>query len=744
MTRTERLLLNRYVSFEPKIGEPFHDAWMKHADKPHSIRLAHAISSQWLGTRMIVEPEELIVGRLGLSSIVTWSFTGGVNFNQDLWNECYEQADSQEREYLEKMKQNWQDKSSGELIWSIVTPKERNVCKVQRSVAPGCHASPLHYRLASEGTEGLRVRVKESRDENLGKPETEFAEWYDALLIVLDGIDRFSDMYANIVLKEAEKETNARRRKELFDISERCFRIMRKPAKNFHDALQAYWFSFVLHGIDSPGRFDQDMGQWLENDLKKGILTREKAQELVDCIWIKFGKHRAWSLTLSGQNPQGEDATNELTYMALDSMRRLRMEAPNVSLRVHQNTPKKLFESSCELLAEGFSMPALVNDEPVIASMVERSIKKEDALDYTLVGCTQVVPRGRCSGSYEDLIVNALKCLELASHNGVDPMTGIQMGPKTGKLEDFVTYEYFQNACFEQIDYVIYTTTEVVNRQLALIAEHYPDFYKSLLIEGCLDKGKDYRRGGAIYTEGLADVLGITNFGDSLLVIKKLVYDENRLSLREFVEILDKNWEGEESLRQECLNRIPKFGNNHQKADRMTVSVFNYINEGFKKQKKIYGNHFGIDVIGWTGAVTCGKETGATPDGRRRGEPLCDSIGASQGRDRNGVTAVLQSVSKIPHEQVHGILALNLKFGGNTFSNGDGVKNMMAFVNTAFEKGLQQVQINVVDAETLRDAQVHPEEYQSLVVRVGGFSTYFNWLSKEHQDDIIARTEHSI
>ncbi len=575
-------------------------------------------------------------------------------------------------------------------------------------------------------------------------PETEPAEWYDALMIILDGIDRFGDIYSDVVRKEADEEKDARRQQELFDISERCARVLKRPAQSFHDALQAYWFSFVLHGIDSPGRFDQDMGPWLENDLRKGVLTREEAQELVDCIWMKFGKNRAWSLTLSGQKPEGGDATNELTYMALDSMRRLRIEAPNVSLRVHKDTPEELFENACELLASGFSMPAMVNDEPVIASMMERGIKKEDALDYTLVGCTQVVPRGRCSGSYEDLVINSLKCLELAFHNGVDPITGIQMGPETGEPEDFVAYDDFENACFEQLDYMIHTTTEVINRQLAVVAQHYPDFYKSLLIEGCLEKGKDYRRGGALYTEGLADVLGITNFGDSLLAIKKLVYDENRLNLREFVEILDKDWDGEESLRQECLNRVPQFGNDDDEADEMTVRIFNYINEGYKKRDKVYGNRFGIDVVGWTGAVTHGKKTGATPDGRRRGSPLCDSIGPSQGCDKNGVTAVLQSVSKIPHNRAHGVLALNLKFGGNTFSNGDGVKKMMACVNTAFDQGLQQVQINVVDAKTLRDAQTHPEAYQSLIVRIGGFSTHFNWLSKEHQNDIIARTEHNM
>ena len=255
---------------------------MAHASEPHLIRLAHAIVAQWLGSRMIVEQGEPIVGLLELSSIVTWSFTSGVSFNNDLWETRYEQvehpdevgADEKEQEYLAEMKRTWHGKSSSELVWSVVTANERAVCSAQSCIAPGCHASPFHYRLASEGTEGLRRRVMNSRNENLSKPGTEPAEWYDALMIILDGIDRFGNMYADVVRKEAEQEEDASRRQELFDISERCARVMKRPAQNFHDALQAYWFSFVLHGIDSPGRFDQDMGPWLENDLKKGVLTR--------------------------------------------------------------------------------------------------------------------------------------------------------------------------------------------------------------------------------------------------------------------------------------------------------------------------------------------------------------------------------------------------------------------------------------------------------------------------------------
>jgi len=727
-----------------RYSEPFHDAWMAHFDQPHQVRLAHAVVSQWLGSRMVIRPEELIVGEaLQVDSIVTWSFVGGVRFDNGRWETRYQEANEDARRYLEQMKNTWDGKSTGEIAWSVVSPKERAVSKAHAFIGAGCHASPLHVRLASEGTEGLRQRVEASRLENSGKPGTEPEEWYDGLMIILAGIDAFAETHAKLTWREAQREMNPEKQRKLFEISDRCSRILKRPAESFHDALQAYWFSSILHGVDSPGRFDQDMASWLINDLENGALTEEQAQDLVDAIFLKFKEHRAWSLTVGGQTPEGGDATNPLTYMVFDSMRRLRVEAPNVSLRIHRGMPEKLLSEACDLIASGLSMPALVNDEPVITAMLERGIALEHARDYTLVGCTQVVPRGRCSGSYEDLVINSLKAVELALHNGFDPVIGEETGLKTGAPEDLLTYEDFEQACFKQMDFIIRTSTEVVNRQLAAVSKNISDQYKSLLIEGCLEHGKDYRRGGALYTEGLADVLGITNFGDALLVVKKLVYEEKRLSLREFVEILDSDWEGHESLRQECLKRVSKFGNGAEAVDAFTLRAFNFINDGYKSREKVFGNRYGIDVVGWTGAVIYGKQTGATPDGRKTSTPLCDSVGASQGCDTNGVTALLQSVSNIPHDRAHGILALNLKFSANTFKGEKGIEKMKSLINTAFNLGLQQLQINVVDAKTLREAQIHPEKYSSLIVRIGGFSTYFNWLSKGHQDDIIARTEHS-
>jgi formate C-acetyltransferase len=326
----------------------------------------------------------------------------------------------------------------------------------------------------------------------------------------------------------------------------------------------------------------------------------------------------------------------------------------------------------------------------------------------------------------------------------VDPLSGERLGPATGEPESFDGYEAFEAALRAQLDAMVRTTTEVINRQYAVMAHSYPDFFKSLLIEGCLERGRDYRWGGPLYTEGLVDVLGLTNVADSLLVIKRLVYEQGRLSLPELVRVLDDDWAGEEALRQTCLHGVPKFGNDDPEADAVCVRLFEYINDAFRARERIHGGHFGVDVVGWTGAVIYGQQTGATPDGRRRGQPLVDSVGAVQGLDRAGVTAALRSVAGLPHDRAHGILALNLRFASRTYAGRDAVDKMARLVEAAFSLGIQQLQINVVDADTLRHAQAHPEQHESLLVRVGGFSTYFNWLSREHQDDIIARTEHEV
>ena len=677
---------------EPPPVEPFHDAWVGQSGKTEMVRLAHAIVAQWLGSRLVIEPHERIAGRLALRSIVTWSFTKGISFDGGLWQREYADGGPERRAYLEELSDTWRHRATDALFGAVLTPVERALTSVQRPVGAGCHAAPLHVRLAEEGTEGLRRRVRASRAEHLGRPGTEPAEWYDALEVILDGLERLASAYARVAREMAAGEPDLFRREERDGIAERLGRIVRGPAGSFPDALQAYWLSMIVHGpiwADSPCRFDQDLWPFLERDLQRGTLTLEAAQEWVDAIWMEFVDHRCWSMTLSGQKPEGGDATNPLTWLLVSCLERFHTDAPNMALRVHSGTPPELLRKACTLLAGGRTMLSLVNDTPIVASMIERGIAPEHARDYSLVGCAQVISRGRSAGAFEDLICSAIKVLELALHDGHDPVSGRRMGPATGGPVAMDTYEKLEAAVFEQLEFMVRAATEVVNRQSAVVAQHYPDFLKSLLIEGCLERGRDYRRGGPLYTEGLADVLGVTNLADSLLVLRRMVYEQKHFSLPEFVEILDRNWEGHEAFRQECVRRIPKFGNEDDEADALTVRIVERINRAFKSQERVFGGRFGIDIVPWTGAVHWGRSTGATPDGRRSGEALADSVGATQGNDRSGVTAAIRSVAKLPHGSAHGTLVLNLRFASQTFDGHNGVDKMVSLVDTALGLGIQ-------------------------------------------------------
>ncbi|NLV74956.1 MAG: hypothetical protein GXY52_09815 [Chloroflexi bacterium] len=508
--RVTSLLANRYAQYPAPYGEHFHAAWVANRAEEREVRLARAIVAQWLGAARIIEPDELIVGRLESQAIVWWDFSTGVHFNHELYYQRLAAADDTEREALLALKDEWQGHTTGDLMARAIMPHELPLMCYHGPSAPGCPSSPFLVRLAEEGTAGLRQRVLESREAHLYQPGCERPAWWQGMLELLDGIDAFAAAYAEDARTASADEPDPIRRAELLALSQREERAS-QPSATFAEALQAYWLVALLHRPDSPGRFDQDLAPWLERDLAAGRITMDEAQELVDCIWIKMAQNRCWSLTLGGQTPEGDDATNVLTWLCLNSLDRLRTDAPNVELRVHRGTPPELLRASCQLLAEGFSMPAIVNDEPVINAMLLRGISLEHARDYTLVGCTQVVSRGRCSGAYEDLILNVVKCLELALHDGYDIISGQQMGPHTGAPQDLTSYADLERAWSTQLTYAVEQQVDAINRQFALVGEYYPDLLKSMLIEGCLEQGKDLRHGGALYTEDLADVLGLTN-----------------------------------------------------------------------------------------------------------------------------------------------------------------------------------------------------------------------------------------
>ncbi|MHB0938794.1 MAG: pyruvate formate lyase family protein [Armatimonadota bacterium] len=713
--------------------EPFHRGWMAHADAPYFVRLAHA-QAEWRGAvRPVLTPGHLIVGTLPPPAVI-WYATGV--FGWDFVLDTVLAAEHPETAEIVEYWQAWlaerprpdvlpamNDGSLGEVLWSV---------------GIGAHSTQDYGLALSGGLDGLREGIRNARPAHL-----EAADWYDALEIALDGVSRYILAHARAAEQAALTATGAQA-EEWRQIAANCRHIASRPPETFHQAIQLFYFLFMLNGHDSPGRMDQYLWPALQRELAAGTLTLEAAQELVDSLYLKLAEHVCYGATLGGQLPEGGDAANTLSWLSLNSIRRLRLLSPRTAYRWHREAPEEFFTAVVHSIATGATFPTLVNDEAMIPSLRRRGLREEHARDYTFCGCGQTIPSGRAYGGYEDLIINAAKPLLLALHGGRDERSGKPIGAATAPVEELTTFAALEEAVWAHYRCLLEIGIEALNAARRWGAEQAPDFVRSLVTHSCVERGRDWRAGGADYHEGMVDVVGLTTLADSLTVIKRVVYDERRLSLREFVEILDRDWAGAEALWAECRHRIPKFGNEDAEADGMVVRWLSRINDWLFTQRTAFGGPWGMDIIGWSGSVIFGEMTGATPDGRHAGEPLADSAGPAQGRDTCGITATLNSMVKLPMDRVHGPLALNLRISGSAVETPDGEAKLAALLKNYLERGGQHAQVTIAGADEMRAAQQDPAAHRDLIVRVGGFSAYFVAMERRFQDDMIRRTEHGL
>ncbi|MDQ1328915.1 MAG: hypothetical protein QG641_2201 [Candidatus Poribacteria bacterium] len=707
------------------MSEPFSDAWRASEGLDELIQFATAQSAEMASVKPFIKHGELIIGNNALRSVLTgmpYPFGTGVHlsgYGKSLIEEHPESASK-----IAEIESYWND------WW-----------KENGKYAPlTCHASLAYERILTMGISGMREYVKHWREINVAS-RPDCAPWYDALLIILDGMSAFIKAHAVTAEECAISEDDPNRRRELLFIAQSCHNISENPPQSFYEAVQLFYFTFWLCGHDSPGPVDRYLYLSLIKDLDNEVISYEQAQEILDCLWLKFEEKIAYGATIGGQLRDGSDASNELSLMCVSSIRRLRILSPRTALKWHSELSTKLFDAVCECVADGATLPAFVNDEAIIPAMVERGILLEDAREYTFVGCGQTYPHGRGHGNYEDLVINSAKPLELALNNGVDPMTGQKIGLETGDISSFSSYEEFETAYRQQMDHHISSHIKHVNDRRERIKDHAFDFYRSLFTYSCVEQGLDWHGGGADYSEGMVDMVGLTTVTDSLMAIKKGVFEEKKVSLADFVNALNNNWDGQEALRLYFLHKMPKFGNDSEEEDKTTAVEVSRINEFIKSHKTYFGGPWGMDIIGWSGAVYLGSQTGATPDGRYKGEALADCAGPAQGRNVLGLTPTLISVLKLPHLKAHGPMALSLRFSPKAVEGVDGRDKLRAVVETYFREGGQQLQISIANTQDMKDAQKDPEAYRSLMVRVGGFSAYFTQLDKAFQDDMIARSE---
>lgn len=613
----------------------------------------------------------------------------------------------------------------------------------------GNHKTLDYETIFDIGFLGL-CRQIDDRLARLTEDEPDYEEksnFLQALKIIAEAYIDLSNRYADYALALSRQETDPSRRAELENISRNCRKVPAHPPTNFWEACQCAWFSFFFVP-DAPGQVDQYLYPFYKADMQKGAITRDFARDLISCLWIKYfeyvgaqgGVSAHNHLTLGGMKPDGSDATNEVTSLCLEVTEDLRLHRPQVGFRWNRNTPLEVLKSAVRVMRANTGNPDLCNDEQIVPALINIGVSTEDARNFSLSGCHEVIVTGMSQMGSVEGFINMPKIVRIVL--GLEPAFG-----NGDKLSSIDSYDEF----WESITDIMDSLAEVAH-QASLCrdkssAEHPGGYLEaSLVTRDCIEKARGYTQGGARYNFCNWNIIGTTNLADSLAAIRKLVFDDKTLSLRELADILASDWDGYEQLRMKILNQFPHFGNNDDGVDDVAVQIIETFDSILKRRKPFRGGEYILGTLagGENMHIEFGRVTGATPDGRMSGSPLADSIGASQGRDREGVTSMLNSVAKLPHRILPTATTLNVKLDPKFLETEDGIEKVASLISGHFTSGGQQLQFNFYNREMLLDAKQHPEKYGNLMVRVAGYSAPFVSLWADMQDEIIERTEHNL
>lgn len=588
--------------------------------------------------------------------------------------------------------------------------------------------------------------------------------FYDAAQKTCQAVVRFAERYSESAKKLAESETDPERKEELLKIASICSKVPAQPAKTFHEALQSFWFVHLAILLESngtgisPGRFDQYMYKFLANDIKDKIIDYSEALELIEHLWIKFNEVNKLmdcnltdliqsypsrqNIVLGGLTEEGLDATNELSILCLKATSDIKFPQPSLSVRYHMNSPDDFMIDVAKVIRLGIGLPALYNDEAHIPALMNRGVTLKDARNYALVGCVEPTPAGKSFPNAAGSKFNLVKCLELALYGGEDPVTGKKVGLETEK--NFLSFDDLLNAYKKQVQHFVRKMVLAENIIENAHKELTPLPWLSVMTGGCLEKGKEVLEGGAKYNFTGPQGVGLATVADSLAAIKKLVFENSQTTIEELKQKLKENFESDERYRQMLINLSPKYGNDDDYVDLLAREVMDIFAAEVEKFSNTRGGQFHAGMFPASANVSLGRVVGATPDGRRYGEPLPDGISPVQGRDTSGMTAVFNSVSKLNHLRTSNGTLLNQKLHPLTLSTDEGLRKLVSAIRAYFSKRAMHVQFNVVSSEILKDAQRNPEKYQGLVVRVSGWSAFWVTIDKALQDDIISRSEQVI
>ena len=718
---------------------------------------------------------------------------------------------------LREVHKYWKGKTSSELATSYMAPEaikaiEHNIFTPGNYFYNGVgHVTVKYEEVLAIGYKGIidkaRAELEKCQvgDGNYAKK----SHFLNAVIVSCQAVIEYAERYAELASQMAAECTDPVRKQELLQISENCSRVPANGATSFYEACQSFWFVQQLLQVESsghsisPGRFDQYMYPYYKADIDKGVITREAAQELLDCIWVKLndlnkvrdaasaegfaGYSLFQNLIVGGQDKYGNDVTNDLSVMCILASMHVHLPMPSLSIRVWNGSPHELLIKAAELTRTGIGLPAYYNDEVIIPALQNRGLTLEDAREYNIIGCVEPQKAGKTDGWHDAAFFNMCRPLELVFSNGMDK--GELVGIQTGDVTKMTTFEEFFDAYKKQMEYCISLMVNADNAIDVAHAERAPLPYESCMVDDCLSRGLSVQEGGAVYNFTGPQGFGIANMADSLYAIRKLVYEDKKVSMEEYKQALAWNYDKgldqqsvsdmsemilkgmqdagmavntdtakavlqtvmrlkptEDQLRRfteihHMIDEVPKFGNAIDDVDYFARDVAYTYSRPLQKYMNPRGGHYQAGLYPVSANVPLGGQTGATPDGRYAHTPVADGVSPSAGKDVKGPTAAATSVSRLDHFIVSNGTLFNQKFHPSALAGREGLEKFVALIRTFFDQKGMHMQFNVVDRETLLDAQKHPENYAHLVVRVAGYSALFTTLSRSLQDDIIRRTE---
>jgi formate C-acetyltransferase len=675
---------------------------------------------------------------------------------------------------LDEIYPYWKNRCTGDMvqyfvdddIMEVLNSPYRVFDPLSRTRSGYGHYIPDIPAVLKKGFKGIEAEAKQrlAALDRLAGDYIEKAHFYRAVLIMAEGIKCFAERFSALARDMAEKEPGGRRKKELLLIAAACARVPYEPAASFFEACQSYWFTILIDYISqngsaiSGGRFDEYMAPFYFEDLNKNVLVREEAREILEALWVKHsdiikagtfnaarnngGFATTINIVLSGIGRDGGDITSDFSFLCLDAESSVFNSEPNVSIRVHPKTPNNFLMRVLEILAEkeGGKLP-MFNDTAIISGLTADGAALEDARDYALVGCVEPTPSGNTMGMTNACYFNLGKCLELALNDGVCMFSGQQMGPKTGKAETFKTFSEARRAYETQVEYFVNMMICSLNAIGRLQETYTPHVYCSMVLDGCLESGKDCCSGGTKYNYIGVQGVGIADVGDSLTAIKKLVFEEGQFTMAELLEGIKSNFEGNPGMRHTLINNAPKYGNDIDEADEMVAWAGEQYCRLVRAKKDHRGGAYRPGLFCLSSNTPLGRQVSALPSGRLSGTPLADGgISPKHGMDTCGPTAAAKSVAKLDHMLAVNGVNFNLKFLPAILKTEEDRQKLIDLIRSYFSMDAFHIQFNILTPEKLLDAKKHPEKHRSLVVRVAGYSAFFVELDGDIQDEIIART----